>query len=72
MLLCIPNKIKICEPGNQQKLKVSCALLDNDEQLVRIWINVLTELKLLAVNDVGEYVITNKGREYLQTYHPHW
>jgi hypothetical protein len=45
---------------------------DNDEQLVRIWINVLTELKLLAVNDVGEYVITNKGREYLQTYHPHW
>jgi hypothetical protein len=45
---------------------------DNDEQLVRIWINVLTELKLLAINDVGEYVITNKGREYLQTYHPHW
>jgi hypothetical protein len=45
---------------------------DNDEQLVRIWINLLTELKLLAVNDVGEYVITNKGREYLQIYHPHW
>lgn len=45
---------------------------DNDEQLVRIWINLLTELKLLAVNHVGEYVITNKGREYLQTYNPHW
>ncbi len=45
---------------------------DNDEQLVRIWMNLLTELKLLMVNVVGEYVITNKGREYLQTYNPHW
>ena len=45
---------------------------DNDEQLVRIWINLLTELKLLEVNQVGEYVITDKGREYLQTYNPHW
>jgi DNA-binding PadR family transcriptional regulator len=45
---------------------------DHDEQLVRIWINLLIELKLLAVNQVGEYAITNKGREYLQTYKPHW
>jgi hypothetical protein len=45
---------------------------DNDEQLVRIWMNLLTELKLLIVNVVGEYVITNKGRDYLQTYNPHW
>ena len=45
---------------------------DNDEQLVRIWMNLLTELKLLMVNVVGEYVITNKGRDYLQTYNPHW
>lgn len=45
---------------------------DDDEQLVRIWINLLKELELLAVNLVGEYVITNKGREYLQTYNPHW
>jgi hypothetical protein len=45
---------------------------DNDEQLVRIWINLLTELKLLVVNYVEEYVITNKGREYLQIYNPHW
>ena len=44
---------------------------DNDEQLVRIWMNLLAELKLLMVNVVGEYVITNKGREYLQTYNPH-
>jgi hypothetical protein len=33
---------------------------------------VFTELKLLTVNLVREYVITNKGREYLQIYHPHW
>ena len=45
---------------------------DNDEQLVRIWMNLLTELKLLMVNVVGECLITNKGREYLQTYNPHW
>jgi hypothetical protein len=45
---------------------------DNDEQLVRIWIDLLTELRLLALNQVGEYTITNKGREYLQTYNPHW
>jgi hypothetical protein len=45
---------------------------DNDEQLVRIWMNLLTELKLLAVNVVGEYVITNKGKDYLQKYNPHW
>jgi len=45
---------------------------DNDDQLVRIWMNLLTELKLLIVNVVGEYVITNKGRDYLQTYNPHW
>lgn len=45
---------------------------DNDEQLVRIWMNLLTELKLLVVNVVGEYVITNKGKDYLQKYNPHW
>jgi hypothetical protein len=45
---------------------------DNDEQLVRIWINLLKDLELIAVNYIGEYVITNKGREYLQTYNPHW
>ena len=45
---------------------------DNDEQLVRIWMNLLTELKLLMVNVVGEYVITNKGKDYLQRYNPHW
>ena len=45
---------------------------DNDEQLVRIWMNLLTELKLLIVNVVGEYVITNKGKDYLQKYNPHW
>jgi hypothetical protein len=45
---------------------------DNDEQLVRIWMNLLTELKLLVVNVVGEYVITNKGKDYLQRYNPHW
>ena len=39
---------------------------DNDEQLVRIWMNLLTELRLLVVNVVGEYVITNKGKDYLQ------
>src|SRR5918912_3066823 len=43
---------------------------DNDEQLVRIWMNLLTELKLLMVNVVGEYVITNKGKDYLQKYNP--
>ena len=37
---------------------------DNDEQF--------TELKLLMVNVVGEYVITNKGKDYLQKYNPHW
>jgi hypothetical protein len=46
--------------------------LDNDEQLFRIWMNFLTELKLLVVNVVGEYVITNKGKDYLQKYNPHW
>jgi hypothetical protein len=45
---------------------------DNDEQLVRIWMNLLTELKLLMVNVVGDYVITNKGKDYLQKYNPHW
>jgi hypothetical protein len=45
---------------------------DNDEQLVKIWMNLLTELKLLVVNVVGEYVITNKGKDYLQKYNPHW
>jgi hypothetical protein len=45
---------------------------DNDEQLVRIWMNLLTELKLLVVNEVGEYVITNKRKDYLQKYNPHW
>ena len=45
---------------------------DNDEQLVRIWMNLLTELKLLVVNVVGEYAITNKGKDYLQRYNPHW
>jgi hypothetical protein len=45
---------------------------DNDEQLVRIWMNLLTELKLLVVNVVGEYVITTKGKDYLQKYNPHW
>jgi hypothetical protein len=45
---------------------------DNDEQLVRIWMNLLTELKLLMVNVVGEYVITNRGKDYLQKYNPHW
>jgi hypothetical protein len=45
---------------------------DNDEQLVRIWMNLLTELKLLVINVVGEYVITNKGKDYLQKYNPHW
>ncbi|MDQ4012848.1 MAG: hypothetical protein M3146_03880 [Thermoproteota archaeon] len=45
---------------------------DNDEQLVRIWMNLLAELKLLVVNVVGEYVITNKGKDYLQKYNPHW
>jgi hypothetical protein len=34
--------------------------------------NLLTELKLLVVNVVGEYVITNKGKDYLQKYNPHW
>jgi predicted transcriptional regulator len=24
------------------------------------------------VNVVGEYVITNKGKDYLQKYNPHW
>jgi hypothetical protein len=45
---------------------------DNDEQLVRIWMNLLIELNLLVVNVVGEYVITNKGKDYLQKYNPHW
>jgi hypothetical protein len=45
---------------------------DNDEQLVRIWMNLLTELKLLVLNVVGEFVITNKGKDYLQKYNPHW
>lgn len=40
--------------------------------LIRIWINLLTELKLLLVNHLGEYVITGKGKEYPQTYNPHW
>ena len=62
--------LKCLSEGKDEKYLVD--RFDNDEQLVRIWMNLLTELKLLMVNVVGEYVITNKGRDYLQTYNSHW
>ena len=41
-------------------------------QLVKTWLSVLGDIRLVERNFVDELVITKKGRKYLERYNPHW
>ena len=43
-----------------------------DEQLVKTWLAVLNDIRLVERNFVNELVITKEGRKYLERYNPHW
>jgi hypothetical protein len=43
-----------------------------DEQLVKTWLGVLMDIRLVERNFVNELVITKEGLEYLKRYNPHW
>lgn len=43
-----------------------------DGQLVKTWLGVLGDIRLVERNFVDELVITKEGRKYLERYNPHW
>jgi hypothetical protein len=43
-----------------------------DGQLVKTWLAVLGDIRLVERNFVNELVITKGGRKYLERYNPHW
>jgi hypothetical protein len=43
-----------------------------DGQLVKTWLGVLMDIRLVERNFVNELVITKEGLEYLKRYNPHW
>jgi hypothetical protein len=43
-----------------------------DGQLVKTWLAVLGDIRLVERNFVNELVITKEGRKYLERYNPHW
>lgn len=43
-----------------------------DGQLVKTWLAVLSDIRLVERNFVNELVITKEGRKYLERYNPHW
>jgi hypothetical protein len=43
-----------------------------DGQLVKTWLAVLVDIRLVERNFVDELVITKEGRKYLERYNPHW
>lgn len=43
-----------------------------DGQLVKTWLSVLGDIRLVERNFVDELVITKEGRKYLERYNPHW
>jgi hypothetical protein len=43
-----------------------------DGQLVKTWLAVLSDIRLLERNFVNELVITKEGQKYLERYNPHW
>jgi len=43
-----------------------------DGQLVKTWLAVLSDIRLLERNFVNELVITREGLKYLERYNPHW
>jgi hypothetical protein len=43
-----------------------------DGQLVKTWLAVLGDIRLVERNFVDELVITKEGRKYLERYNPHW
>jgi hypothetical protein len=43
-----------------------------DGQLVKTWLEVLSDIRLVERNFVDELVITKEGRKYLERYNPHW
>jgi hypothetical protein len=43
-----------------------------DEQLVKTWLAVLSDIRLVERNFVNELVITREGQKYLERYNPHW
>ncbi len=43
-----------------------------DGKLVKTWLAVLGDIRLVERNFVDELVITKEGRKYLERYNPHW
>jgi len=43
-----------------------------DGQLVKTWLAVLSDIRLVERNFVNELVITKEGQKYLERYNPHW
>ncbi len=43
-----------------------------DGQLVKTWLSVLSDIRLVERNFVNELVITKEGQKYLERYNPHW
>jgi hypothetical protein len=43
-----------------------------DDQLVKTWLAVLSDICLVERNFVNELVITREGQKYLERYNPHW
>ncbi len=43
-----------------------------DGKLVKTWLAVLSDIRLVERNFVNELVITKEGQKYLERYNPHW
>lgn len=43
-----------------------------DGQIVKTWLEVLSDIRLVERNFVNELIITKEGLKYLERYNPHW
>lgn len=43
-----------------------------DGQIVKTWLEVLSDIRLVERNFVNELIITKEGLKYLKRYNPHW
>ncbi len=43
-----------------------------DGQIVKTWLAVLSDIRLVERNFVNELIITKEGLNYLERYNPHW
>jgi hypothetical protein len=43
-----------------------------DGQIVKTWLAVLSDIRLVERNFVNELIITKEGLKYLERYNPHW